>query len=525
MVSMSAAAQSVPRADHVFLILEENHSYSGVIGSSSMPYLNSLAQKYGLATQYYANTHPSIGNYMELTTGQVLTNNDGMTPSNFPVSADNIVRHFIGAGITWKSYAEGLPSVGYTGGDTGAYVVHHNPFAYFTDVQNSATEKLNLVPITQFSNDLANNTLPQFSFIVPDLQDDAHDGTPQQADAWLQANIGPVLASPVFQNNGLIIVVFDEGYSNDTAYGGGHIPMVVLSPQGKSGYTSTSLYQHQNTLRLIGEALGLTSFPGAAATANNMAEFFGPSSSSGSGSGSTSGTGSGSGSGSGTGSGSGSTASSGACTAASAGVTICAPASGSAVGSPVTVTAAAKSSGSAAITAMRIYDNNTSVYFVHAASLSTSLPMSAGTHNVVVQAWDSTGAVYKKAVALSVGAAAGGGSAGTSGGTSGSSSSGSSSGSGGSSGACSSTALNTVTICAPQAGSSSGSPVYVSAAASSQYNVTTMQVYVDYALKYSVSGAAISTNLSLAPGTHRLDVKAWTSGGTSFMANTSVAVP
>lgn len=511
----AATGQTVPLAGHVFVVMEENHSYSSVIGSSSMPYLNSLAQKYGLATQYYANTHPSIGNYFELTTGQILTNNDGMTPSNYPVSVDNIVRHFISAGITWKSYAEGLPSVGYTGGDTGAYVVHHNPLAYFTDVQNSATEKLNLVPFTQFNTDFSNGTLPQFSYIVPNLNDDAHNGTLQQADSWLQTNIGPVLASPVFQNNGLVIIVFDEGYSNDTAHGGGQVAMLVLSPQAQTGYKSTTLYQHQNTLRLISEAFGLTSFPGAAASANNMAEFFGASSSSGSGgSGGTGGTG-------GTG-GSGSSGSTGPCAPAGAGVTVCSPASGSTVGSPVTITAAAQSSSSTAhITAIRIYDNNNSVYLVNAASLNASVTMSAGSHNVVVQAWDSNGTVYKKAVALTVSGTSGStGTTGTNG------TNGGSGGTGGSgSGACVSSTPNTVTICAPQPGSSSGSPVLVSAAASSQYTVTTMQIYVDYSVKYQVSGAAINTNLALASGAHRLDIKAWTSAGSSFMSTTKVTVP
>ena len=75
--SLFPSAAAVPLSSHVFLVLEENHSYSNVIGNSSMPYLNGLASKYGLATKYYANTHPSIGNYFMLTAGQIITNNDG----------------------------------------------------------------------------------------------------------------------------------------------------------------------------------------------------------------------------------------------------------------------------------------------------------------------------------------------------------------------------------------------------------------------------------------------------------------
>src|SRR6266403_991627 len=116
--SLNAIAQ-VPASRHVVLVLEENHSYSNVIGSSSMPYLNSLANKYTLATNYYADTHPSIGNYFMLTTGQIITNNDSYTGK---VTTDNIVRQLLAAGKTWRAYAEDLPSVGFLElGESGTY--------------------------------------------------------------------------------------------------------------------------------------------------------------------------------------------------------------------------------------------------------------------------------------------------------------------------------------------------------------------------------------------------------------------
>jgi hypothetical protein len=151
---------------------------------------------------------------------------------------------------------------------------------------------------------------------------------------------------------------------------------------------------------------------------------------------------------------------------------------------------------------MRIYVDNNSVYVTNAASLNTAVAIGSGTHYVVVQAWDSSGAVYKKALNITV--------------------------SGSTAPAptvCTSTTLNTVHICAPASGSSSGSPVYVAAAGTSQYTVTAMQIYVDYSLKYEVSGGKISTNLPVASGSHRLDIKAWTTAGTSFMSTTNVVVP
>ena len=254
------------------LVLEENHGYSSVIGSSAMPYLNQLANQYGLATQYYADTHPSIGNYFMFTTGQIITNDDGYTST---VNVDNLVRHMVAAGKTWKAYSEDLPFVGYTGPDQGAYVEHHNPFSYFSDVRGSNNPQgQNLVPFTQFANDLGAGQLPDFSFVEPNLTDDAHDGTPQQADSWLQQNIDPVFNSPQFQNGGLLIVVFDEGDDSDSTHGGGHTVMVMAGPTVKSGFQSSTLYQHENLLKTITNFMGIDGNIGAAANAGAMTEFF-----------------------------------------------------------------------------------------------------------------------------------------------------------------------------------------------------------------------------------------------------------
>jgi acid phosphatase len=278
-----ASFAAVPRVHHVYIVVEENTSYGSVIGNSAMPYLNSLANKYALATQYYANTHPSIGNYFELTTGQVLTNNDGTT-STFNVN--NAVRELIGAGKTWKSYAESLPSVGYMGGDTGGYIEHHNPVVYFTDVRNSSVQRNFVVPFTHFATDRTNGALPQYSFIVPNKYHDAHNCPAgmstctlnqklSAADSWLKNNIGPLVASSSFQSNGdILVVVFDEGFSTDTAHGGGHVACVVVSSKVIKGFRSTTFHQHPSTLKTMLKALGLTSYPGAASTASDLGEMF-----------------------------------------------------------------------------------------------------------------------------------------------------------------------------------------------------------------------------------------------------------
>lgn len=263
-------AGTIPASNHVFIVLEENHSYASVIGNSAMPYLNTLANKYGLATQYYANTHPSIGNYFMLTTGRVITNNDSFCST---ITQDNVVRHLLTAGKTFKSYADSLPANGYTGCGKYPYVKRHNPLAYFSDVANSS-EKYNLVQFSQFSKDLINHNLPNYSFIVPNLLHDAHDGTLRAADSWLKTNIAPLIGSSTFQKDGILIIVFDESVNTNTQHGGGHVTAVVIGPKVKPGHRSTILYQHQNSLKTLMKALGLGSYPGAAGSAAAMSDFF-----------------------------------------------------------------------------------------------------------------------------------------------------------------------------------------------------------------------------------------------------------
>ena len=132
----------------------------------------------------------------------------------------------------------------------------------------------NIVPFSQFSADLAGNTLPDFSFIVPNVLNDAHDGTLATADQWLRANIDPLVKSSAFQSGGVLIIVFDESLTTDLSHIGGHVPFVIVGPKVKSGYRSTNFYQHQSTLRLVLSTLGVNSFPGAAAAAPDMGEFF-----------------------------------------------------------------------------------------------------------------------------------------------------------------------------------------------------------------------------------------------------------
>jgi hypothetical protein len=256
---------------HVVLIVEENHNYSEVVGSSDMPYLNSLISQYGLATQYFANAHPSIPNYLMFTTGQIETFDDNFKGT---ISDDNVVRELVKAGKTWKAYEESIPAPAYLGPDQSPYVRRHDPFSYLSDVQNSATQAANIVPFTQFASDLAGNTLPQYAFISPNLNNDAHNGTLAAADSWLQKYVPALLTNPAFQASGLLIITFDESEDFDLQNGGGHVATVIISSKAKKGFQSQTMYQHQSLLRLILASSGVDTFPGLAGTAPDMTEFF-----------------------------------------------------------------------------------------------------------------------------------------------------------------------------------------------------------------------------------------------------------
>lgn len=275
--SHATSASTMPRSRHVVVVMEENRSYSSVVGvTSAWPHLNALIGKGALATHYYANTHPSIGNYFMLTTGKILTNNDN---SRTVWNVDSIARRMRSAGVPFRIYAEGI-SRGYVGGNTGLYVIRHNPFAMLSDIaDNKAVADWHIFPFTQFATDVASGKLPEYSFIVPNVDDDGHNGTSLQADTWLQWKvISPLSTSSVFKwgGDGFLVVNFDEAADSDTSHGGGHVAAVMWGPVVKAGYKqkTSTVYQHQSMLRTEMELLRLSNPPGAAASAPVMSEFF-----------------------------------------------------------------------------------------------------------------------------------------------------------------------------------------------------------------------------------------------------------
>jgi phosphatidylinositol-3-phosphatase len=271
----------IPVVGHVLVLVEENHSYEKVIGNSAMPYTNSLAQKYALATQYFADRHNSLPNYFMLTVGDLVTTDDLFSGT---VSANNVVRALTSAGKTWKMYAESIPSKGFLARGSVPYARDHNPFAYFSDVLNDSSQAANIVPLTQLASDIQNDTLPDYAMIVPNLANDGHDCPGEAAncidtdklsgiDSWVQTNVGPLINSSAFQNS-VLIYTWDEGDVNDMANQGGHVATILVSPKVRAAFQSTTMYQHQSALKLSMQLLGVSDFPGAAASATDMSEFF-----------------------------------------------------------------------------------------------------------------------------------------------------------------------------------------------------------------------------------------------------------
>jgi hypothetical protein len=266
-----------PASQHIVMVMEENQDYTTTFGNNvGWPSLNKLMQQGAVPTNYYADVHPSIGNYFMLTTGQIVTTDDDSTTV---WNVDNIARRMLEENVSFKVYAEGIPD-GYLGGNAGGYVLRHNPFAMLSDVAGNPQVAAQVIcPFSQFIVDAANNDLPEFSFIVPGIDDDAHSASQQQADAWLEDNVvAPLSSIAAFKpgGDGVLIVNFDEGLGTDTAHGGGHIAPVFWGPLAAPGYQqkSTVVYQHESMLRTVMEALGLQNPPGNAASAPSMAEFF-----------------------------------------------------------------------------------------------------------------------------------------------------------------------------------------------------------------------------------------------------------
>jgi hypothetical protein len=257
----STPSGKIPHFRHVFIIMMENEDIDLILGNAKAPYINSLAQQYAVAANYYGVTHPSLPNYIASISGDT----QGITKNcnDCFVDAPNIVDQLESAGKTWKAYMESMPSPCFIGDSNDKlYRQKHNPFIYFDNIRTNPVRCANIVPFTQFDTDLQADTLPDYVWITPNMCNNIHDCALEVGDTWLQTWISKIVASPAWQQDGALFLTFDESNpSDDTGccvYAvGGHILTMVISPLAKPAYQSQVAYDHYSLLRTIEESWGM----------------------------------------------------------------------------------------------------------------------------------------------------------------------------------------------------------------------------------------------------------------------------
>ena len=255
----AASPAALPALSHVVIVMEENHSYNEIIGSSSAPYINSLASSGALMTDSFAISHPSEPNYMAIFAGSTF----GLTGDNCPVNKTtkaNLGNELLAKADTFIGYSEGLPSAGSTVCTSGEYARKHAPWVNFSSIPKADNQ-----PFTAFPTDFTK--LPTVSVIDPNLLDDMHDGTIAQGDTWLKTHMAAYIAWAK-ANNSILIVTWDE----DDGSQGNKIATIVVGAHVATG-KYTEKINHYNVLRTVEDLYGLA-HAGASATATPITDIW-----------------------------------------------------------------------------------------------------------------------------------------------------------------------------------------------------------------------------------------------------------
>ncbi|MEA2506301.1 MAG: phosphatidylinositol-3-phosphatase [Actinomycetota bacterium] len=250
---------ATPAWQHVVWIVMENKSYNQIIGSSAAPYVNSLAKKCGLATNYKAVTHPSLPNYLAMTSGSTQGVTDDYPPSVHPISGPSI---FSQLGTGWKAVQESMPS-NCDLLNTQMYAVKHNPAAYYTNDATACSTQ-------DFALGSTPNTSARFTFVTPNLCSDTHDCTIATGDAWLSSFIPKILNSTQYANGKTAIVLtWDE----DDHSSANQVATVVIAPPVPAGMRSATAFTHYSLLRTTEQMLSLAALNNAATASSMRAAF------------------------------------------------------------------------------------------------------------------------------------------------------------------------------------------------------------------------------------------------------------
>ena len=234
-----------PRIDHVTVVMMENRDYASVIGVPEAPYINkTLVARGALLTNSHAVSHPSEPNYLAIFSGST----QGVASDDCPLtfSAANLGRELIASGKSFRGYSESMPHDGYTGCGDNGYERKHNPWASFTNVPKSS----NLI---YRPSRVPGSAMADVTFVVPNLDDDMHDGSTQQGDTWLSKHLPSIVAWNA-KHNGLLIVTWDEASPDD---GTNPIATIFVGPMVKAGVRSKQHVDHYAVLRTIENAFGI----------------------------------------------------------------------------------------------------------------------------------------------------------------------------------------------------------------------------------------------------------------------------
>ncbi len=461
--------------------MEENRSVSEA--SQYMPYLNSLATQYSQGLQVYSDSHGSWLAYGELTSGLAPFNGSGVggictgDGCSQTITIDNLVRQFANEGITWRGYFQSMPQIGYLGYEYGDYVRRHNPFAFYSDVVNNPAEQQNMLPADPYMlQDIENNNLANFTWITPDLEHDAHNGSSDQAalaaaDAYLKTFVPQLLASPPFQpgGDGVLLVTFDEGeLSGDNQCGGnpdpdncgGHVWHVLIGPQVNSADESDTHYKQGSELRMFCDLLGLSSCPGDGTASIGQSEFF---------------------------------QAGNPCEATQDHtVVICSPTASGSMTSPLQIIAAAKDN-KYPITGMVAYANSQIVAQGPDAILNAAISLLPGQYQLVVRAWDSSGAYFSSQENFTI--------------------------------TCAPTRDLTVAICSPAVNGNGGSPVQITAMATdNEHQITGMVAYANGKIVAQSNGSTLNASVPMSSGQYQLVIRAWDTTGYYFSSQQNFTV-
>jgi phospholipase C len=219
----TAGTATVPRYDHIVLIVEENHGFDEVIGNPNAPVLNRLADRYGIATQYYGTSDPSAPNSVAMLGGSDFGIADNNPFYTHRIDAPSLMDQLDAARLSWKGYFQSMPYPGYaqycypvrcngTPDSDPLYSAKHNGMPYFAGIQDHPARMRQMVPDAQLGADLAAGRLPNFAYIVPDQCTDMHGSPPwcedsgdpgdvndnrlvSDADAYLGRTISAITAS------------------------------------------------------------------------------------------------------------------------------------------------------------------------------------------------------------------------------------------------------------------------------------------------------------------------------------------